>query len=58
LFVRWYLFSKTNGAAPSGSFPPIPLDLPAYDDWKRTVRKRAAFGILSVVLIGAAMAAL
>ena len=34
------------------------LDLPAYDDWKRTVRKRAAFAILGVLLVGGAIAAL
>ena len=28
LFVRRYLFSKTNGAAPSVSFPPIPAITP------------------------------
>jgi hypothetical protein len=34
------------------------LDLPAYDDWKRTVRKRAAFALLGVLLVGGALAAL
>jgi hypothetical protein len=34
------------------------LDLPAYDAWRRSVRNRAAFGILGVVLIGAVLAAL
>jgi hypothetical protein len=34
------------------------LDLPAYDDWKRTVRRRAAFAILGVLLVGGAIAAL
>lgn len=34
------------------------LDLPAYDEWRRSVRKRAAFALLAVAIIGAAVAAL
>jgi hypothetical protein len=34
------------------------LDLPAYDDWRRSVRRRAALLLLGTAVIGAAMAAL
>jgi hypothetical protein len=34
------------------------LDLPAYDSWRRSVRKRAAFALLGVLVIGGALAAL
>ncbi|HWI88608.1 MAG TPA: hypothetical protein VNS11_05155 [Sphingomicrobium sp.] len=34
------------------------LDLPAYDRWRRSVRKRAAFALLAVAIIGGAVAAL
>ena len=34
------------------------LDLPAYDEWQRAFRKRAAFAVLAVAIIGAAVAAL
>lgn len=34
------------------------LDLPAYDRWRRSVRRRAAVAIGSVIAIGTAMALL
>jgi hypothetical protein len=34
------------------------LDLPEYDRWRRSVRRRAAFALLAVTIIGAAVATL
>jgi hypothetical protein len=34
------------------------LDLPEYDRWRRSMRKRAAFALLAVAIIGAVAAAL
>jgi hypothetical protein len=34
------------------------LDLPEYDRWRRSMRKRSAFALLAVALIGAAVAVL
>jgi len=34
------------------------LDVPAYDEWRRKLRRRAAFVVASMVAIGAALAAL
>ena len=34
------------------------LDVPEYDRWRRSVRRRAAFALLAVTVIGAAAAAL
>ena len=34
------------------------LDLPAYDEWRRSVRKRAVFAMLGVLALGGALAVL
>jgi hypothetical protein len=34
------------------------LDVPAYDRWRRSVRKRAAFALAGVAAVGAALFAL